>query len=51
MQKMTKTFLALIAAGLLAACTQTETYPLSGEECQPGDPVQGMDAQDCLVPN
>ncbi|MGB0499097.1 MAG: hypothetical protein ACPGID_12220 [Rubricella sp.] len=33
--------LALIAG--LTACT-TETYPVSGEECGPEDPVQDLDA-------
>ena len=44
--------LALIAifgaTVLLAACTQTETYPVTGEACGPDDPVKQVDALDCL---
>ncbi len=40
-----------IVVGLgLAACTEPETYPVSGEECGPNDPVQSLDAKDCLPP-
>ncbi|WP_169730805.1 MULTISPECIES: hypothetical protein [Leisingera] len=35
---------------LLAACTAPDTYPISGEECGPSDPVQDLDASDCLTP-
>lgn len=40
----------LLVAVALAACTPTpETYPVSGEECEPGDPVQDLEVADCLV--
>ena len=40
-----------VAALLFAAtaCTEVETYPLSGEECGPEDAVQELDAADCVV--
>ncbi|WP_269204295.1 hypothetical protein [Roseovarius gahaiensis] len=36
----------------LAGCEYDNTYPVSGEECAPGDPVQDMDAAelDCVPP-
>lgn len=40
----------LAAAAILAmlsACTDTDSYPVSGETCAPGDPVQGVDATYC----
>lgn len=42
--------LATLAALLLAlaACTQPDTYPVSGEPCDPDDPVQDM--ADCIPP-
>lgn len=40
--------LALINLSLLlAACTEPGTYPVSGEECGPEDPVLELDASDC----
>jgi hypothetical protein len=39
------TVAALLAA--LAACTETNRYPISGEECSPDDPVQTLDAPEC----
>ena len=41
---------ALLAAIGLAACTEAETYPLSGEECAPDDPVHQISAADCVSP-
>ncbi|MEX0320333.1 MULTISPECIES: hypothetical protein [unclassified Ruegeria] len=50
---MTPTRLSMLALTafltLLAACTEPETYPVSGEECGPTDPVQELDASDCVV--
>lgn len=48
---LNKTLAALmLAAALLSACENTnETYPISGEECGPNDPVQTLDAADCAV--
>lgn len=42
--------LALLTLLAVAGCTPPETYPISGERCEPGDPVQGMDASDCMPP-
>lgn len=44
-------FPLLLAAALLAACEGPNRYPISGEECKPGDPVQGLDASDCIPPS
>ena len=41
---------SLLAALTLSACTEDETYPVSGEECGPNDPVKDLDAADCLPP-
>ncbi len=41
---------ALILPVFLAACERDGTYPLTGEECGPNDPVQTLDASDCTVP-
>ncbi|WP_294622277.1 hypothetical protein [uncultured Roseovarius sp.] len=35
---------------LLTACADEEHYPLSGEECNPDDPVRGLDASDFDCP-
>jgi hypothetical protein len=41
----------LLAASLgLFACAETGTYPLGEDQCKPTDPVQTMDASDCIVP-
>ena len=43
------TFLFAIGAlALVAGCTEPETYPLSGEECTPTDPVRELDPVTCL---
>jgi hypothetical protein len=42
-------FLLILCLGL-TACENTGTYPISGEECGPNDPVQTLDAADCAVP-
>lgn len=34
----------------LTACTQPETYPVSGDTCGPEDPVLELDAADCRMP-
>ncbi len=48
--KTTITLLLLAALGVVAACTDTETYPITGEECGPDDAVKTIDAADCDVP-
>ncbi|WP_374300276.1 hypothetical protein [Paracoccus sp. (in: a-proteobacteria)] len=44
----------LLLFGLLglSACETAKpaTYPISGQPCQPGDPVKTMDAGDCVMP-
>lgn len=47
-----RTGLALVLSCLLLipACTDPETYPVSGEKCGPDDPVRTLDARDCVPP-
>lgn len=43
--------LALLATLLsIVGCTDPDHYPISGQECNPGDPVQTLDANDCMPP-
>lgn len=44
-----KSFL-LIAATIfvVSGCTQPESYPVSGEECGPNDPVLDMTVPGCI---
>ncbi|WP_209598391.1 hypothetical protein [Ruegeria sp. HKCCSP351] len=43
--------LMMISAMLLSACeNKGETYPVTGEQCGPNDPVKTLDAEDCYVP-
>ena len=42
--------LVLLAAFGLAACVEPETYPLTGEECGPDDPIQEMTGDGCVSP-
>ncbi len=43
--------LALLAVLGLAACEpEQETYPVSGQECGPNDPVQDFGGTDCISP-
>ncbi|WP_299360330.1 hypothetical protein [uncultured Paracoccus sp.] len=37
---------------VLTACGEAEVtnYPMSGEPCSPDDPVQTMEASDCVPP-
>lgn len=40
----------MAAAVFLSACEKdTETYPVSGEQCGPEDPVKTLDAADCDI--
>jgi hypothetical protein len=42
-------WLALAASLALSACTpHSDSYPVSGAPCGPDDPVQDLDARDCL---
>lgn len=49
----TKPFLVLLvaAATVLSACEKSaDTYPVTGEQCGPNDPVKKLDAEDCYIP-
>lgn len=45
-----KTILALaVGLGLvMSAGCATDRYPVSGEKCNPDDPVKGMSAPECI---
>ncbi|WP_171132106.1 MULTISPECIES: hypothetical protein [unclassified Ruegeria] len=48
-----KTLIALMFASafVLTACEkEADTYPVSGEQCGPEDPVKQLDADDCFIP-
>ncbi|MDJ1008772.1 MAG: hypothetical protein QNJ13_13230 [Paracoccaceae bacterium] len=42
--------MTIAALALLAGCTEPDTYPVSGEECAPDDPVQTIEVFECDVP-
>lgn len=43
-----KTLLAALGLALLAgACTDSQHYPVTGEDCAPTDPVQQLSVQQC----
>ncbi|PJI84298.1 hypothetical protein BC777_3840 [Yoonia maricola] len=44
-----KRIIPLFAILILAGCATEGTYPISGEECGPDDPVLTLDAADCTV--
>ncbi len=49
---LNKSIVALIiaAAAVLSACEKSsDTYPVSGEQCGPEDPVKTLDAADCNI--
>ncbi|MDP5216060.1 hypothetical protein Q5Y75_02405 [Ruegeria sp. 2205SS24-7] len=51
MTPFTKALLAAVATlALLGACVKEDTYPVTGEQCGPEDPVKELDAADCYVP-
>lgn len=47
MKRLLQISLSLVALGL-SGCADGK-YPISGETCAPGDPVQTLDAHDCSV--
>ncbi len=49
MKTLIQTLLLLGVLGL-GACTQPDTYPVTGETCGPDDPVLELDAADCGTP-
>ena len=40
----------ILAFVAVTACTEDETYPISGETCSEDDPVLTLDAADCSLP-
>ena len=46
MKSVTVLFSLCLMLGLMG-CEQQDTYPISGEDCGPEDPVQTLDASDC----
>ncbi|SNS93255.1 hypothetical protein SAMN05421757_104404 [Tropicimonas sediminicola] len=43
-----RTLLAILGLAVLGfACTDTQHYPITGEECGPDDPVQDLSVQQC----
>lgn len=43
--------LLIASAAVLSACEKSsDTYPVSGEQCGPNDPVKTLDAEDCFIP-
>ena len=43
--------LLMASAMILAGCEKgSETYPITGEQCGPEDPVKTLDAEDCYIP-
>jgi hypothetical protein len=46
---MTRLLQFLILSAVLLGCTDEKTYPLSGEECQAGDPVAEVRPPDCAT--
>ncbi|WP_170329569.1 hypothetical protein [Ruegeria arenilitoris] len=50
MLKKTIVAFMMTVAMFLSACEKdTDTYPVSGEQCGPEDPVKTLDAADCDV--
>ena len=44
------TTVLMMAALILSACEkEADTYPVTGEQCGPDDPVQTLDATDCNI--
>ena len=42
-----KSFFALVALVGLVACETPQTYPVSGQECGPEDPVLDLNVENC----
>ena len=40
----------LLATVAISGCAEEGKYPISGEECHQGDPVQDMTPPDCALP-
>ena len=51
MMKKTLAAMLMISAVLVSACEKdSDTYPVTGEQCGPVDPVKTLDAADCYIP-
>lgn len=45
------TALLVASAAILAGCEKdADTYPITGAQCGPDDPVKTLDATDCYIP-
>lgn len=45
------TILVMLAAfATISGCTDSDHYPISGQECSPDDPVHDLSASDCMPP-
>ncbi len=43
--------LLVASVAVLAGCEkEADTYPLTGQQCGPEDPVKTLDAEDCYIP-
>lgn len=47
MSRITILLLLLLPVTIMG-CEETDTYPVSGEECHENDPVKDLDPLDCL---
>lgn len=47
--KVLQTTACVLMLVALVACEPAQTYPISGEACGPDDPVQSLDAADCVI--
>lgn len=50
MNILLKSFALLMTASLLSACERPGTYPITGAECGPNDPVRTMEPINCVPP-
>jgi hypothetical protein len=44
MSSFSRLAVMLAAVAILSACEPVDRYPVSGQECGPGDPVRTIDA-------
>lgn len=44
----TGALLAALVVALSACATEPESYPLSGEPCDPDDPVRSVEISECM---
>lgn len=48
--KLICSLFAVLLVLQIAGCVREGTYPITGQECSPDDPVQRLDASDCVPP-